>query len=168
MLGLLGRDSMSGWELFRSFEATIGHFWSVTRSQVYRELRSLEERGFVELGPSGSRDRRAATITPAGRAAFAVWIARLPGDESIRFPLLLTTFFGDAVPEERLIASFVAHRAAHAVRLATYEAQCEELAAHPFPALSLDFGIRYERAVLAWIDELPWMRKASASSPAES
>jgi hypothetical protein len=28
----------------------------------------------------------------------------------------------------------------------------------PFSALALDFGIRYERTVLAWIDDLPWMR----------
>jgi hypothetical protein len=32
---------MSGWELYAGSERTIGQFWSITRSQVYRELRTL-------------------------------------------------------------------------------------------------------------------------------
>jgi DNA-binding PadR family transcriptional regulator len=157
MLGLLTWKPMTGWEMVATFERTIGNFWSVTRSQVYRELQSLEKSGLVELAPSGSREKRQATITPAGLRAFRAWIARRPGDESIRFPLLLTTFFADAVPAESLRATFVEHRAIHAARLVDYEAQCEAAREHPAAALTLSFGINYERAVLAWIDALPWM-----------
>ena len=39
-------------------ETTIGDFWNVTRSQIYRELRSLEELGLVEAGETGARERR--------------------------------------------------------------------------------------------------------------
>jgi len=38
LLGLLSHRPMTGWELYASFEDTIGNFWSITRSQVYREL----------------------------------------------------------------------------------------------------------------------------------
>jgi DNA-binding PadR family transcriptional regulator len=152
---------MSGWELYATFEGTIGHFWSLTRSQVYRELQTLADAGLIEIGSSGPRDRRSCTITPAGREAFGAWIARMPGEEHIRFPLLLTTYFGEAVPREVLREACLAHRAAHAARLAGYEAALEEARAHaPFPALALDFGIAYERTVLAWIDGLPWMSEA--------
>jgi DNA-binding PadR family transcriptional regulator len=158
LLGLLARQPMSGWELYASFERTIGHFWSLTRSQVYRELQTLADAGLIEIGSSGARDRRTCAITPAGREAFGAWISRMPGEEHIRFPLLLTTFFGEAVPREVLRDACRAHRVTHAERLAGYEAGLAEARAHaPFPALALEFGIRYERTVLEWIDALPWM-----------
>jgi DNA-binding PadR family transcriptional regulator len=159
LLGFLARRPMTGWELFARFEESIAHFWSLTRSQVYRELQALAEMGYLEIGASGARERRVCTITPAGREAFGAWIARMPGEEQIRFPLLLTVFFGDAVPPETLSAATKSHRATHAARLAEYEALVDHARAEsPYPALALDFGIRYERAVLDWIDALPWMR----------
>jgi DNA-binding PadR family transcriptional regulator len=157
LLGLLAGKPMSGWELYATFEDTIGNFWSITRSQIYRELHALAERGLVEIGASGARERRVCTITDAGRAAFGAWIARMPGEEQIRFPLLLTVFFGDAVPPDVLRTAVGEHRRAHAARLEDYLAQVEVArCAGPFPAAALDFGIAYERAVLSWIDALPF------------
>jgi DNA-binding PadR family transcriptional regulator len=161
ILGLLTWKPMSGWDLYGAFEETIGQFWSVSRSQVYRELRTLAAAGLIEIGATGARERRLCTIQPAGRRVFSEWIARDPGNELIRFPLLLTTFFADAVPPERLRAMFVEQRRTHAEQLASYERQLPEVRAHaPIPALTLEFGIGYERAVIAWIDGLPWMKKA--------
>ena len=161
LLGLLAHGPMTGWELYARFGETIAHFWSITRSQVYRELQALAERGYLEIGASGSRERRVCTITSAGRAAFSEWIARMPGEEQIRFPLLLTVFFGDAVAPELLREAALAHRRTHAARLAEYEATIESARCDaPYPALALDFGIAYERAVLAWIDALPFMTVA--------
>jgi DNA-binding PadR family transcriptional regulator len=158
ILGLLAREPMSGWELYSGFEHSIGNFWSLTRSQVYRELRTLAAGGLVEIGATGARERRVCTITPRGRETFGRWIAEMPGNELIRFPLLLTTFFGDAVPRETLRAACLEHRHRHAARLAAYQQQFPAAAAHePFPALTLEFGIAYERMVLSWIDGLPWM-----------
>jgi DNA-binding PadR family transcriptional regulator len=164
LLGLLTRAPLSGWELYAGFECSIGQFWSITRSQVYRELRTLAASGYIEIGATGPRERRICTITPNGRAAFATWIAALPGDELIRFPLLLSVFFGDSVAPQTLAAACRIHRRKHAERLAAYEAQRPDvIAEQPFPALALEFGIAYERTVLDWIDRLPWM---TATEPA--
>jgi DNA-binding PadR family transcriptional regulator len=158
LLGLLARRPLSGWELYAEFERSIGGFWSMTRSQVYRELQTLAAAGLIVIGASGKRERRTCTITPAGRAAFVRWISRMPGDELIRFPLLLTVFFGDAVPADTLKEACAEHRRRHATRLEAYRDMMPALReTHPFPALALEFGIDYERAVLSWIDRLPWM-----------
>lgn len=54
------------------------------------------------------------------------------------FPLLLTIFFGPAVPPQTLATACREHRAKHAAHLAVYEAQLPDAAAHePFPALAL-------------------------------
>src|SRR2546430_4210247 len=102
LLGFLHEGPMTGWELAQAVERSIGNFWNVTRSQVYRELRKLQGWGLVEAGKVGPRDRLPYEISDAGRKAFAEWIARPPGDEIIRFPLLLTVFFGAHIEPARL------------------------------------------------------------------
>ena len=155
LLGFLSAGPQSGYELAARIESTIGAFWNVTRSQIYRELRTLEEAGFVLGGETGSRDRRRFTLADPGRRAFERWIARDPGQEIIRFPLLLTLFFGDAVPRRELARMLRAHRSRHEATLAAYRAQQPVFEREqPFPALAIRFGVIYEEAVLAWFDTL--------------
>jgi len=160
LLGFLHEGPMTGWDLVATAEARIGDFWSLTQSQVYRELAAMAEGGLVEAGERGPRDRQPYTITDAGRAAFAGWVDREPGPETIRFPLLLTILFGMHLPPERLAAFVRRHRAEHTDRLARYErlrdaAGDAAAAGDPYGTATLAFGLAYERAVLAWFDELP-------------
>jgi DNA-binding PadR family transcriptional regulator len=152
LLGFLHEGPMSGWDLVATAQQRIGDFWTLTRSQVYRELATMAETGLVEAGAAGARERRPYAITAAGRRAFAEWMEREPGLEQIRFPLLLTMAFGRHLPAERLREIVAAHRTAHAERLAGYERQ--QHPDDPFRAATLDFGLRYERAVLDWFDAL--------------
>jgi DNA-binding PadR family transcriptional regulator len=120
---------------------------------VYRELSTMAEAGLVEAGEAGPRDRRPYAITDAGRTAFREWLAQPPGLEQIRFPLLLTLVFERHLPDEELRALTAWHRSAHQERLAGYLAQRDALGEDA--AIVLDFGIRYEEAVLGWFDALP-------------
>src|ERR1700716_3372484 len=70
LLGFLWAGEMTGWDIAEAVEQSIGNFWNVTRSQVYRELRTLEAAGMIKGGSIGPRDRRPYTITEAGRQAF--------------------------------------------------------------------------------------------------
>src|SRR3954451_3189194 len=94
LLGYLDLGPMTGWDLDQWVRNSIGNFWNVTRSQIYRELRTLTERDYVEAGEAGRRERVHYTITDAGRAAFREWIAKPPPGDVIRSRLLLTVFFG--------------------------------------------------------------------------
>jgi DNA-binding PadR family transcriptional regulator len=161
LLGFLHDGPLSGYELAARAEHTIGDFWSLTQSQVYRELAWMAEAGFVTAGERGTRERRPYSVTNTGRDAFAAWLDRPPGPETIRHPLLLTVSFGRHVPPERLATFVRQHREAHAERLRTYEAQAAEsqragAGGHdPYRAATLAFGLAYERAVMAWFDQLP-------------
>jgi DNA-binding PadR family transcriptional regulator len=157
LLGFLHEKPMTGWDLVATAQAVIGDFWSLTRSQVYRELAAMEADGLIRTGTPGPRDRRPYEITDAGRAAFRAWIEQEPGAEKIRYPLLLTLAFGRHL-DPQMLASFVAsHREIHAARLAFYEALRADAgqALDRYAHATLDFGIRYERAVLDWFDHLP-------------
>ena len=157
LLGFLHWRPMSGYELAATAQQVIGAFWTLTRSQVYRELAWMADAGLVTAGERGARDRVAYTLTNAGREAFAGWIVRPPGTETIRHPLLLTLSFGRHVPPERLAAFLRDHREAHQARLRAYEAEAQDESpgSDPFRAATLAFGLAYERATAAWFDALP-------------
>ncbi len=156
LLGFLHDGPLTGWDLVATAELVIGDFWSLTRSQVYRELASMETAGLVVAGEIGPRERCPYGLTEAGRAAFADWLDREPGPEQIRYPLLLTMAFGGHLAPGRLVAFVSAHRKAHIARLEGYEALRAEAGEGlgAYADATLDFGIRYERAVLDWFDHL--------------
>ncbi|MGW5666696.1 PadR family transcriptional regulator [Micromonospora sp. NPDC003776] len=160
LLGFLHEGPMTGWDLVEYAQQRIGAFWSLTQSQVYRELTAMASAGLVRAGERGRRDRQPYEITEAGRAAFAEWAAKPPAAETIRFPLLLTVLFGRHLPAERLAEYLAGHRTAHAARLAEYEQVAAALPAEadeidPYSVATLRFGLAYERAVLEWFDALP-------------
>jgi DNA-binding PadR family transcriptional regulator len=161
MLGFLHDGPLTGWSLVATVQREIGDFWSVTQSQVYRELATMARLGLVEAGERGPRDRRPYAITDAGRRTFRAWIATEPGAETIRFPLLLTVLFGRHLPAGRLAAMLDAHRQVHAGRHAGYLEELREAEAappgtvDPHALATLRFGLAYETMVLDWMASLP-------------
>lgn len=160
LLGFLHNGPLSGWDLVATAQMVIGDFWTLNRSQVYRELTAMSDAGLVEAGEPEARERRPFTITEEGRRAFAEWVAREPGPETIRFPLLLTIAFGAHLPPEQLATFVQRHRTAHAKRLSQYTEQLAAAQDAPddpdrFALATLTFGITYEEAVLRWFDQLP-------------
>lgn len=160
LLGFLHEGPMAGWDLVAVAQERIGDFWTLTQSQVYRELAAMAGAGIVELGQPGPRDRKPYLITEAGRVAFREWIDREPALEQIRFPLLLTMMFAGHLSPGRLAEMVAAHRAVPAERLTGYRRVREELdgvidGVDRFRLATLEFGLRYESAVLDWFDQLP-------------
>lgn len=151
LLGLLHGGPRTGWELLREVEAGLSRFWNVTTSHVYRELRTLEERGLVVAGDRGTRARVPFSITASGREAFAAWIGQPPGPEQIRFPLLVTLWFGRFLAPQ-LLAQFVAEAAAeHRRRLHLYRSVSAAAGDDPHRDAVINFGVAYEEAVIAWL-----------------
>lgn len=155
LLGFLHAGEATGFELMEIAQAFIGDFWSLTRSQVYRELAAMADRDLIEAGPVGPRSRRPYRLTGAGREAFAAWLAQPPGREQIRMPLLLSLAFGASADLDTLLRHVAEQRVDHERRLAGYRETEAAGGLDPFQRATLAFGIRYEQAVLAWMDELP-------------
>ena len=159
LLGLLLEREMTGWDLIAAAQERIGEFWTLTPSQVYRELTAMAARGLVTAGPPGPRDRKPYEVTSAGRAAFAEWLGSGPGPDQVRIPLLLTIAFAGHLPPGRLEEIIDERRAVHAARLERYLAGREWLrttgGSEAARLATLEFGIRHEQAVLDWFDVLP-------------
>ena len=166
LLGFLHEAPMSGWELAQKVEATIGNFWNVTRSQIYRELRALDEAGFVEAGDRGARDRVRYRVTAAGKGAFAEWIAQRPGPELIRMPILLAVYFGRHLEPDVLQRFLLGRRLEDMEKLETYRRLLPLVEGDPYLTAAVRFGIAYRETVLRWLDELPW--DSEPASPPQS
>lgn len=151
LLGFLHDGPASGWDLLRTARVSIGRFWSITSSQVYRELAAMEADGLVVGAEAGARERRAFRLTAAGRQRFASWIAEPPGDDQVRIPLLLMVSFGRHLPTARLTEIIREYGTRHATRRDEYRAALDT-ADDPYLRATLEFGARYEHAVVAWCD----------------
>ena len=156
LLGLLRQGAATGYDLARRAEDELGDFWTVTRSQVYRELSALSQRGLVEAQQPGARDRRPYQLTNTGRQSFLDWLHQDSGNDVVRIPLLLRLAFADALDPDRLAEMAAAQRARHAERLARYQAlerAALDQGAGDRELVTLRFGLRYERAALQWFDD---------------
>jgi DNA-binding PadR family transcriptional regulator len=157
LLGFLeSYGPMSGYDIVGMVEGSIGYFWNVTRSQVYRELNRLAEAELVEMGESGARARRPYTITGAGRRAFLNWLALPPGPDIIRLPFLLRYFFGQHLDPQTLRAFVTLHRPQHEQRRQYFQSLIPKLLdEQPFMAHVAELGVAYEETMLAWFDTIP-------------
>ncbi len=158
LLGLLRRGGpATGYALAQRAQEELGDYWTVTRSQVYRELTAMAAAGLVEAGEAGARDARPYTVTNAGSDAFTSWLHSDLGSDVVRIPLLLRLAFVDALDPARLAELVAEQREEHAARLARYEElERAGLAVGGTAAdlVTLRFGLAYERAVLTWFDDL--------------
>src|SRR4051794_23244168 len=153
LLGLLHEGPMTGGQLMAAAQRRLGAYWSMTRSQVYRELPALADAGYVKLGKPGARSSQPYAITPAGKRAFARWLSETPGREALRNPVALRVAFGthqSAAQLQQVYAQAVEH---HNIALTEARDQAKEArkAGDEFFAASLDFAVGYHRAALAWL-----------------
>lgn len=153
VLGFLMGGPHTGWELNHDIEESVGNFWNVTRSQVYRELPRLADAGLVTAGPAGVRDQQPYSITAKGRAEFRRWLAEGPPPETRRIPILLTTFFADQL-EPEVFAAILDDQAKVIEEAMGRYADIGEQGLQPFHAATLRFGQEYVRLMQRWIDDV--------------
>ena len=157
LLGLLHEGPMTGGQLMAAAERRLGSYWSMTRSQVYRELPALAEAGYVRLGKPGPRSSQPYAITPAGKRAFARWMAAEPGREIVRNPVALRASFGRYQSGSQLRSAYEQATAWHTSALAEARETARELKKEgdSNAASALEFAVGYHKAALSWLKTAP-------------
>jgi DNA-binding PadR family transcriptional regulator len=157
LLGLLHDGPMTGGQLMAEADRRLGAYWSMTRSQVYRELPSLAEMGYVRLGKPGARSSQPYAITPAGKRAFARWLGADAGHEAIRNPTALRAAFGKHQTPAALAATYAEAVEYHTAALAEVREAAKGMKrdGESFEAAAQEFAVGYHKAVLAWLKTAP-------------
>jgi DNA-binding PadR family transcriptional regulator len=157
LLGLLHEGPMTGGQLMATADDKLGRYWSMTRSQVYRELPALAELGYVRLGKPGPRSSQPYSITPAGKRAFLRWLTDEPGRDALRNSVALRFAFGEQQSPAQLRKLQETATEYHTEELARSRDQAREAKKEGdnFGAAALEFAIGYHRAALNWLKSAP-------------
>jgi len=97
---------MTGYEIMLVFRDSLRFFWSAQTSQIYRELQTLEAKGWVDktLVPQQSKpDKNIYTITPEGHDELLRWLSDGELTLTSRSQILMKVFFlGERSREENI------------------------------------------------------------------
>lgn len=154
LLGLLHAGPMTGGQLIAAAGERFGSFFSVTRSQVYRELPTLAEAGLLKLGKQGPRASQQYAVTPAGRRSFTAWLAAGAGVDALRSPLVLRLLHAGSLTVRQRTELLGVSRAAYAERLEAARAAARG-EADPHRKAVADFAVAHTRAMLRLLDAIP-------------
>lgn len=157
-------DDLSGYELARDFEVSLGFFWSASHQQIYQELRKMAEKGWLnkrEVNQAGKPNKIVYGLTRAGREALADWVFTGTRTQAAKDELLVKLYNLDESNAQHLSAEIEQRREEMMRRLYLYETirrrHYNEPEALPTRRkgvyLALAAGISQGEQFLAWCDQ---------------
>lgn len=155
LLGLLHEGPMTGGQLVAAATERFGAFFSVTRSQVYRELPALAEAGLLRLGKQGPRSSQQYVITAAGKKTFKTWLSAESGPDHLRSPLILRLMHSGSLTVKQRAALLESARATYTSQLDAAKAAAKAAAGDPCAKAAADFSVAHTKAALKLVDAIP-------------
>lgn len=158
LLGLLRKQPMSGYDLRKDAERSVGYFWAPAKTQIYATLPKLVEAGFAtqeKVVQSARPDKTIYAITQEGRDAVREWVEEAPLDAGQgRNLILLKLYLGEGADPDALQRQ-LGERREDAERLLSELRELEASGAggSEFQALTRRWGVLYAEALLAWTAE---------------
>ena len=161
VLGLLAYAPLSGYDIRRIYERSLGNFWSESYGHIYPILKRLEDEGLATGAvqrQSGKPDRTVYTITDLGREELHRWLAQPLDPHKERVELLLKVFHGWEVGPDAMVELVRQKRAEHEALLRRYDQYDQDMTARPEPPtpywlMTVSCGRHMSEAWLAWCDE---------------
>jgi len=164
ILVCLTERPMSGYDLAKNFDASIGFFWRASHQQIYRELGKLREKGFVErqeISQTGKPNRILHTITQSGRKALYNWSKNPSRQPSIKDDLLVKLYAIEDVDQNTLIEQFSMRIEQHQSNLVKFKRIKERYydgqdltINQKGKAIALEMGIVEESSRIQWLEEI--------------
>jgi DNA-binding PadR family transcriptional regulator len=159
LLGLLLKRPMSGYDLQKEVDRSVGYFWSPAKTQIYATLPKLVAAGLAtqeRVVQDARPDKTVYAITHEGRNALRAWIdeAPLAGPQG-RNLLLLKVFFGSIADPDSLVAQIRERREEAELLREELRRLDEEPGAkdEPFQALTRRYGLAYAEAIARWAED---------------
>lgn len=155
----------SGYDLARRMDISVANFWHVLPTQLYGELRRLEDEGLIEgreVAQERRPNKRVFSITATGCEELERFTRKQPRPTSIKDELLVQIQAADVGDMEAVAAAIDERRKMAEVRLAVLEGLMSEFlrgrdeetflatARRIGPYLNLRRGRDFERENLKW------------------
>ena len=165
ILGLLHYHEMTGYEINTVFRDSLHYFWNAQTSQIYRELRTLEQKGWVCkccVPQRGKPDKNVYSVTAEGREELIRWLSEGGPDMVPRVPLLMKVFFmGERSREENIryfqglksyCEIFLESLGAAPGHIAEYGSYLDDREKALYWQMTVDYGLRHLQMHLEWAE----------------
>lgn len=176
ILGLLNYQNMTGYEVMEAFRDSLNHFWYAQTSQIYKELQTLEQNGWVSkqvVFQTGKPNKNIYSITEDGKTELLSWLADGGAMLNSRNNILMKVFFmGERSRKENITyfkqlkqecEEFLVKLAAVPKYIETYGNYIEEKEKTAYWQMTMDFGRRNMQTYIDWtqacIDRLEHMER---------
>ncbi|MBB5337001.1 PadR family transcriptional regulator [Pectinatus brassicae] len=164
ILGLLKHNELTGYDIKKLFNCEIGDFWQAKHSQIYPELKKLEEEKLISshIEISGKKlEKTFYNITATGLTTLNNWLTE-PQDKipPTRDDFTLKLYFIDDKNNPRIEELFAEERLQHeeklnylTTRMTELFSSTEKQKAHYGHYLILKKAIIREKAQLNWLND---------------
>ena len=157
-------DDLSGYELARDFQASLGFFWHASHQQIYQDLRKLADKGWLnkrEVSQSGKPNKIVYGLTKAGRDALAEWVFSATKTQVAKDELLIKLYNLSSDNAAHLASEISGRREQmmrvlyiyEKIRLRHYDEPTSLPTRRKGVYLALASGISQGEQFLAWCDE---------------
>ncbi|MEM7331735.1 MAG: PadR family transcriptional regulator [Chloroflexota bacterium] len=166
ILGFLTLEPMSGYRLKKEFfDKSVRNFWPADQAQIYRTLYKLEQEKWISsaLIPQANKpDQKRYSISELGQTELRSWLVKPIGHTTERNPFLLQLYFARHLSQAELLSLLQERLKNHRARLEIFEmVDLQPLAVNEvmkeqirFGGYTLDFGLRYERMQIEWLEDV--------------
>ncbi|MGK8522650.1 PadR family transcriptional regulator [Nocardia asteroides] len=167
VLAALLEGEASGYDLAKSFDASVANFWMATPQQLYKELERMAADGLIEtrvVQQERRPNKRLHAITPAGRAALHEFIESPAKPTAIRDEMMVKVQGMDAEDAPAVRTAVAGKLEWSKAKLARYERLRARLlngrseqaylaeAERVGPYLTLLRGISFEQENIRWAE----------------
>lgn len=166
LLGFLNYYPMTGYELKKTFDESVQHFWNAELSQIYPTLNKMKKDGLLTMDIKVQENAPTAkvyAITEAGREELLRWLKEPAGLTQHREAFLVKIFFGNQLHREEILTQLEDQLQKHIQRRESYSTMlADECGEYDIPDLdhekrfwdfTLRAGLSYEEAMITWCRE---------------
>lgn len=167
LLGFLQYKPLSGYDMKKTFDSTVNHFWPADQSQIYRTLNKLTAQHLIDMELVIQTDKpnsKIYSITEKGKEEFLNWLKSPISMAAPRIPLLVKIYFAAELSDDVIISilekvSDQIHERINSmknVNKAVFIADTEPLTSRDlfFKELTYDYGLMVNDAILHWIEKV--------------
>jgi DNA-binding PadR family transcriptional regulator len=157
VLGMIATGRRSGYAMSRTAKEATRHFWAMSDGQIYPQLKSLADDGYIsgQREAQGGRERVVYSLTPSGREALDDW---LNSGERAHYELrdegLLRLFFAEELSVDQLRAQIEAMRRRHHRAIEHLEDLRSKAGDRACAHLTLRYGLDLHAFAIDWYDRL--------------
>lgn len=167
LLGFLSYRDMTGYQLKKYFDQSVGSFWNASLSQIYPTLNKMCEDKLVtvkEVESTTAMNKKVYYITDKGREELVKWLIEPMEVEPMRSEFLVKLYFGANISMEEVIVQLERLIELSKQRLEESNKGLKHIEEEHnlkgdmkrealFWKLTANYGVKYRKSFIEWCEE---------------